>query len=114
MQPVYSVLSRLHQLQRHFIDDRQSEHPAKPAQIIHPVPARNFIDGFPALRTGLRFPPGTEGQGGNSKINRSQMLRRTQRNHPGIGFPRSFEAFTVLINNHNIGDPFTQQAKGRT
>ncbi|MNN38470.1 hypothetical protein D3C81_1524670 [compost metagenome] len=42
------------------------------------------------------------------------MLGRTQCDHPGIGFPRTFEAFTVLINNHNIGNPFTQQAEGRT
>lgn len=40
------------------------------------------------------------------------MLGCAQSHHPRVRFPRTFQPVTVLINNQNVGYPFTQQAEG--
>jgi len=64
---------------------------AVPAQVVHPLQARNLVEGGPGLQAELRDEPGAEAQRRNAQRRPGQLLGRAQGLHARRGGPGAFE-----------------------
>ncbi|MNX22156.1 hypothetical protein D3C86_521330 [compost metagenome] len=96
-----------------FIAHVQAQHPAVPAQVVHPLQAWNLVQRFPGLGSELRFEPGAEGQRGQAQRGARQLLGRAQRFHAGRGGPGAFVAFRRLIEDRRVDAQVLQGGGGR-
>ncbi|MCY1223200.1 hypothetical protein D9M72_353120 [compost metagenome] len=96
-----------------FVAHVQFQHAAVPAQVIHPLKARDLVQRFPGLGAELRFEPGAEGQRGQAQRGAGQLLGRTQRFHPGRGGPGAFIALGRLVEDGRIDAQVLERRRRR-
>jgi hypothetical protein len=83
---------------RHEIDHamavqhRQCEHAAVPAQVLHPLQARDLVERVPLGAPELRLEPGAKGERRDAERGAGELLRTAQRFHPRGRRPWAFEA----------------------
>ena len=72
--------------------DRHVDHAPVPAQIVHPLQARDAVDLLPGGAAELRLEPGAERQVGKAERRPGQLRRRAQRLHARVGRPRALRS----------------------
>lgn len=95
-----TVGARLHGPDVMCVADLQLQHAAVPAQVVHPLQARDLVERLPGIGAELRLEPGTEGQRGQAQCGAGQLLGRAQRFHAGGGRPRAFVALGRAVEHH--------------
>ena len=77
-------------------------HATKPAQVIHPLGARNFVQRIPGGHAKLRLIPGPKGQGGQTQRRPSQDLGRAQGFHARGGDPGALLAHAGFVQHDRL------------
>ena len=92
-----TVGAGLHRQHGVFIAEVQRQHAAVPAQVVHPLQARDLVERFPRRRAELGLVPGSEGQRRQAQRGAGQLLGRAQRFHARGGGPGTLEAFRRAV-----------------
>ena len=77
--------------------DRHFDHRPVPAQIVHPLQARNPVQPLPCGAPELRLEPGPEREVGEAERRAGQLRRRAQDFHARMGRPRPLETLRRAI-----------------
>jgi hypothetical protein len=96
-----TVLARMDCLHEVFVAHVQLQHAAVPAQVVHPLQARDLVEHLPRLGAELRLEPRAEGQRGQAQRWAGQLLGRAQRLHARRGRPGAFEADGRAVEHHH-------------
>ncbi|MCY1530678.1 hypothetical protein D9M68_658760 [compost metagenome] len=91
----------------------QVQRAAVPAQVVHPLQARDLVQRFPGFGAELGLEPGAESQRGQAQRRARQLLGRTQRFHAGRGGPGAFIAFGRLVEDGRIDAQVRQRRRRR-
>ena len=84
-------------------------HAAVPAQIVHPLQARDLVQRRPGIQTELGDEPGAKGQGCNPHGGAGQLLGRAQGFHARRGGPGAFEVQRGLVQQHGLDADLLQR-----
>jgi hypothetical protein len=71
---------------------RQRQHRAIPAQVVHPLQARDLVQRFPGRFAELRLEPGAKGQRRDAERRPGELLRAAQGFHARRRGPWAFQA----------------------
>ena len=92
-----TVCTRVHVRHPVFVMDLQVQHPAVPAQVVHPLQAVDLVQRLPGRGAELRLEPSPEGQRGQAQRRPGQLLGRAQRFHARRGGPGAFKTGRRLV-----------------
>ena len=93
--------------------DRHVDHAPVPAQVVHPLQARDPMHRLPGVESELRLEPGAEGEIGEAERGSGQFRRRAQRLHARVGRPRAFEACGRTVEQPHVPDAQSLQRERR-
>ncbi len=99
-----AVVARPQRDERRVVAHVQVEHAPIPAQIVHPLRARNLVERVPRVAAVLRFEPGAKRQRGQPERGAGKLLRRAQRIHARERDPRAFVAGRRAIDHALVVD----------
>ncbi len=107
------VGARQHGADAVFVPHIQVQHAAIPAQVVHPLQARNLVQRLPGLGPELGFEPGAERQRRQAQRGAGQLLGRAQRLHARRGGPGAFEAGGRLVEDGRVDAQVRERRRRR-
>jgi hypothetical protein len=82
------------------VSHRQRQHLPVPAQVVHPLQARDLVERLPGVAAELRLEPGAKGQRRNAERRAGEVLGAAQGLHARRRRPGAFEAGRCFV----VGD----------
>ena len=96
-----------------FIAHVGLRHAAVPAQVVHPLQARDLVERGPGLAAPLGLEPGAEGERGHAERGAGELLGRAQRVHARRGGPGALVVGARAVQQHGGNALLRQRHAGR-